>query len=323
MRIASLLPAATEWICAFGAADALVARSHECDFPEAVHDVPVVTEATYESGGDSKAIDDAVQRTLQDGLSLYDVDLDRLRALDPDLIVTQAQCEVCAVSRSQLDDALAAWTDGTPEVLSLQPQTFKAVLDGALRLGRAIGRTDAAMAVVAEKEKHLQQLRDTLGIERRGDPEARPTVACIEWMEPLMVAGHWMPDVVEHAGAQSLFTEAGDPSPTVAWDDLRTADPDVIAVLPCGFTIDETVRDLSYLTDRDGWPDLAAVRNDRVFVFDGTAYFNRPGPRLYRSVALLADALHPGRLALDPSPAPWERIGFEDAAAAAPEPSRS
>ena len=320
MRIASLLPAATEWICAFGAEDALSARSHECDHPPSVADVPVVTQATYDGSGDSKAIDDAVQSTLQDGLSLYDVDLDRLRALDPDLIVTQDQCEVCAVSRSQLDDALAAWNGPAPEVLSLKPQTFKEVLDGALRLGRAIDRTDTAMQVIADLERRLQALRASLGVERRTDPETLPTVACIEWMEPLMVAGHWMPDVANHAGAQALVTEAGAPSQTIDWEDLRAADPDAIAVLPCGFTLDETVRDLSYLTDRDGWSDLSAVRNGRVFLFDGTAYFNRPGPRLYRSVALLADALHPGRGSLDPPPAPWERIDFEDVSADAARP---
>ncbi len=315
MRIASLLPATTEWICAFGAGEELVARSHECDFPDDVRDVPAVTEAAYDSAGDSEAIDDAVQSTLQQGLSLYNVDLDRLRELQPDLIVTQDQCEVCAVSRSQLDDALAAWNGPAPEVLSLKPQTFKEVLDGALRLGRAIDHTDAAMQVIADLERRLQALRASLGVDRRTDPETLPTVACIEWMEPLMVAGHWMPDVANHAGAQALVTEAGAPSQTLEWEDLRAADPDAIAVLPCGFSIDETVRDLSYLTDRDGWNELSAVEEDRVFLFDGNAYFNRPGPRLYRSVELLASVVHPDRAILDPPPADWERIGVEDAAA--------
>jgi iron complex transport system substrate-binding protein len=314
MRIASLLPAATEWICAFGGAEDLVARSHECDFPDIIEHVPVVTAPTYDSAGDSKAIDDAVTSTLQDGLSLYDVDLERLREAQPDLVVTQDQCEVCAVSRSQLDEALAAWDGAAPDVLSLKPQTFKAVLDGALRLGRAMGRTDAAMPVIADLEQRLQTLRASIGVDRRTDPEALPTVACIEWMDPLMVAGHWMPDVAAHAGARALFTEAGDPSTTIAWEALRAADPDVLAVLPCGFTVPETVRDLSYLTERPGWSELTAVQTRRAALLDGNAYFNRPGPRLYRSVELLASVIHPNRGAIDPPPADWERIGLEDAA---------
>ena len=146
MRIVSLLPAATEWICAFGAAGDLVGRSHECDFPDSVQDVPVVTRATYDAKGDSAEIDAAVQSTLQEGLSLYEVDLDRLRELEPDLVLTQDQCEICAVSRSDLEASLADWTDGeAPEVYSMQPQTMKGVLDAALRLGKHVGRTQAAM----------------------------------------------------------------------------------------------------------------------------------------------------------------------------------
>ena len=261
--------------------------------PPAVADLPAVTKATFESGGDSAAIDDRVQDQLQQGLSLYEVDLDRLRALEPDLIVTQAQCEVCAVSLPQLEDALADWSSAQPEVFSMEPLTLKEVLNTALRLGRTMDRAEAAMQVIAEKERELKALRNRLGIDRRTDPETLPTVACIEWMEPLMTAGHWMPDVADMAGGRAVAAEKGEPSPTVKWDTLRAADPDVIAIMPCGFTMDETVRDLHYLTERPGWSDLRAVRNERVYFFDGDAYFNRPGPRLYRSIELLAAALHP------------------------------
>lgn len=316
MRIVSLLPAATEWICAFGAGDALVGRSHECDTPASVQDVPVVTAPTYEHEGDSAAIDAAVQDQLQQGLSLYEVDLERLRALEPDLIVTQAQCDVCAVSLPQLEAVLADWSGAAPEIFSMEPMTLKAVLDTALRLGRAIDRSEAAMQVIAAKERRLKRLRDRLGIDRRTDPETLPTVACIEWMEPLMTAGHWMPDVVEMAGGRAVLAEGGAPSRTVAWNDLRAADPDVLAVLPCGFSLNETVRDLHYLTGRDGWGELRAVRAGRVALLDGNAYFNRPGPRLYRSIALLAHVLHPdhiGTEALDM--AAWEHRTWRDAAA--------
>ena len=293
MRIVSLLPAATEWIAAFGAEDDLVGRSHECDTPASVQDVPVVTKSTYESSGDSAAIDAAVQEQIQQGLSLYKVDLERLRALEPDLILTQAQCEVCAVSLPQLEDALADWSGSEPEILSMEPMTLKEVLDVALRIGRTIGRAEMAMQVIAAKERALQQLRNRMGLHRRTDPETLPTVACIEWMEPLMTAGHWMPDVAEMAGGRAILAEKGTPSQVVEWSDLRAADPDVLAVLPCGFTLEETRRDLHYLTERDGWNDLQAVQNGRVVLLDGNAYFNRPGPRLYRSIELLAEAIHP------------------------------
>jgi iron complex transport system substrate-binding protein len=311
MRIVSLLPAATEWICAFGATDDLVGRSHECDYPERVRGVPMVTRATYDADGDSAAIDDAVQSTLQEGLSLYEVDLDRLRELEPDLIVTQDQCEVCAVSMSELEQSLQDWTqdgDGgeVPEVYSMQPQTMKQVLDAALRLGKHVGRTQAAMEVIAEGERRLKRLRERIGVPRTVDPETLPTIACIEWMEPLMTAGHWMPDVAEHAGARAVLSVGGGRSQTVTWEALREADPDVMAVMPCGFSLEETRRDLHTLTERDGWTDLSAVQNGRVALLDGNAYFNRPGPRLYRSAELLAAVVHPD-LELDPPVEDWEK----------------
>jgi iron complex transport system substrate-binding protein len=307
MRIVSLLPAATEWVCAFGAAEDLVGRSHECDYPADIQDVPVVTRATYSSEGDSAAIDTAVQEKLQNGLSLYAVDLDRLRELEPDVILTQDQCDVCAVSMPELEEALRDGFGSEPEVFSMQPSTFKQVLDAALRLGRLLDRTDAAMSTVAALERRLQQLRDRLGVDKRDDPADRTTIACIEWMEPLMTAGHWMPDVAGHAGARAVLSAAGSPSQPVAWSALRQTDPDVLAVMPCGFTLDETRRDLSYLTRRDGWNDLTAVRDGRVALLDGNAYFNRPGPRLYRSTELLASVVAPHRADLDPPARDWER----------------
>ena len=307
MRIVSLLPAATEWICVFGGGEDLVGRSHECDYPESIEDVPVVTEATYESDGDSAAIDNAVQGQLQEGLSLYEVDLERLRALEPDLIVTQDQCEVCAVSLPELEAQLGDWTGGTPEVVSMRPQTLKEVLDEALRLARAMDSLDAGMEVLANLETGLRVLREEIGVDRSTNPQSLPSVACVEWLEPLMVAGHWMPDVVEMAGGRSVLGTAGAPTEPVGWPDLRDADPDVVTLMPCGFTVEETCRDLHYLTDQPGWDDLSAVQNERCALLDGNAYFNRPGPRLYRAIEVLASVLHPEQVRPDPPVAEWER----------------
>lgn len=316
MRIVSLLPAATEWVCAFGAGEDLVGRSHECDDPDDIQDVPVVTRATYSSEGDSAAIDTAVQEKLQNGLSLYEVDLDRLRDLEPDVILTQDQCDVCAVSMPELEAALQDWSGSEPEVFSMQPSTFKQVLDAALRLGRTIDRTRAAMSVIADLEKRLQRLRDQVGIEKTDDPASLPTIACIEWMEPLMTAGHWMPDVARHAGARAVLAAKGGDSQSVRWKALTQADPDILAVIPCGFTLEETRRDLSYLTDREGWEELTAVQSGRVALLDGNAYFNRPGPRLYRSTELLASVVAPDRVDLQPPAESWERQWLEAPAAA-------
>jgi len=317
MRIVSLLPAATEWICEFGGGPNLVGRSHECDYPSAVQDVPVVTEATYDADGDSVTINDAVQSNLQEGLSLYTVDLERIAELDPDLIVTQDQCEVCAVSLTDLESELQNVTGGDLDVVSLRPQTLKEVLDEALRLGRAVSRLEAAMQVIGNFETGLRSLREQVGVDER-PASSRPTVACIEWLEPLMIAGHWMPDVVEMLGGRAVLGTAGEPTRTVDWADLVEADPDVLAIMPCGFTIEETLRDMAYLTDREGWASLSAVQAERVFVFDGNAYFNRPGPRLYRALETLATALYPNDVRIQPSPAPWERQRLTDIGVQAP-----
>lgn len=310
MRIVSLLPAATEWICAFGGREALVGRSHECDYPPDVQEVPVVTAATYDAEGDSAAIDDAVQAQLNEGLSLYEVDLERLRALEPDLVVTQDQCEVCAVSRPELEDRLAEWTGQSPEIVSMRPQTLKEVLDEALRLARAMDRLEAGMEVLGNLETGLRVLREQIGVDRSTNPQSLPSVACVEWMDPLMVAGHWMPAVVEMAGGRAVLGTEGEPTRPVEWDDLHAADPDVLALMPCGFTVEETERDLHYLTEREGWDELSAVQGDRVALLDGNAYFNRPGPRLYRAIELLAATIYPDPIDSDPPVADWERRWF-------------
>lgn len=311
MRIVSLLPAATEWICEFGGAEMLVGRSHECDFPPEIQDRPVVTAPTYDAEGDSAAIDQAVQSQLQEGLSLYEVDLDRLGELEPDLIVTQDQCEVCAVSLTELEKGLSDWTGGDPTIFSMQPQTLKEVLDEALRLGRTMDRLDSAMRTLANFETGLRGLREAIGVDRKTNPQSLPSVACVEWMEPLMVAGHWMPDVVEMAGGRAVLGTAGEPTRRVDWQEFQEIDPAVIVCMPCGFSIEETRRDLEYLTDRPGWGALSAVTSGRVALLDGNAYFNRPGPRLYRAIEVLASVLYPD-LSVDPPPSDWERQWLED-----------
>lgn len=304
MRIASLLPAATEWIAAFGAGPDLVARSHECDHPPAAQELPVITKATYAQKDDARAIHDAVSSQLEAGLSLYDVDLERLAALAPDVVCTQAQCDVCAVTLADVEADLRTHVPGAT-LFSMQPDTMKAVLDAALRLGHTLGRADAAMQYIARKEQQLRRLHASIGLERCTDPATLPSVVCIEWTDPLMVAGHWTPDVVAHGGGHALLTDAGDASRRMAWDELAAADPDALFVMPCGFTMTDTARNWEALTGHPTWNTLRAVQAGRVFCFDGNAYFNRPGPRLYRAAELVAQALYPDNAAGAPA-APWE-----------------
>ncbi|NBC01162.1 MAG: ABC transporter substrate-binding protein [Bacteroidetes bacterium] len=314
MRIASLLPAATEWVAFLDAADQLVGRSHECNHPEGVAALPVLTEATFASATDSAAIDAAVQKQVTEGLSLYEVRLDCLRQVAPDLVLTQDQCAVCATTVPQVEAALAEALTAPVDVFSMQPRTLKEALTVPLQLGRRLNRTTVAMERLAARERYLQQLQQAVGIDPKGSAP-RPQVLCIEWLEPLMVAGHWTADLVQQAGGTAVLTKSGAPSTYIDWADVRATDPDVIAVLPCGFRVEETRRDLHYLTNRPGWDDLAAVRAGRVALFDGDAYFNRPGPRLYRAIELLMAALHPKAFAtagplgadlLRAPVAPWE-----------------
>ncbi len=307
MRLVSLLPAATEWVCAFGGAADLVGRSHACDHPPAMEALPAVTRPAFAAGGDAANLDAHMQQRLREALCPFEVDLERLRDLSPDVVLTQSQCDVCAVSRSQLEAALADWIGARPRLFSMQPATLKDVLDAALRLGRTIGRMEAAMAFLAKGEQRLRTLRARLGLPMKENPADAPTVACIEWVAPLMTAGHWVPDVVDRAGGRAVLAEPGARSPRLFWDDLHEADPDVLVLSPCSFTLEATGRDLHYLTDHPGWSDLHAVREGRVFLFDGNVYFNRPGPGLYRTVELLAAALHPDRLSqADLKVQPWE-----------------
>ena len=299
MRIVSLSPAATEWVAAFGAGADLVGRSHACDHPPSVRRLPVLTRSRLAPATDAAAIDRDVRARAARGSGWYAIDLDALRALRPDVILAPEQ------GIADVEAACATWAEAPPHLFTMAPRTFKQVLDAALRLGRVLDRTGAAMAAVGEGERRLRALQDWLGRGRRGDPRDGPTVASLEWLAPLMSAGCWLPDLVAFAGGRAVLAEAGTPSPEISWEALRAADPDVIALLPCGFSLADTRRNLHHLAEQPAWSALRAVREGRVYLFEGRAYFNRPGPRLYRAVELMAAVLHPVH-APAIAPASWE-----------------
>jgi iron complex transport system substrate-binding protein len=287
-RIVSLLPSATEIVAALGAADALVGRSHECDFPPAVAALPPCTALKRPLAGGSAAIHRDITMVIEQALGIYKVDAARLRALRPDVIITQSQCEVCAVSEDELRGALAEWLDGRPQIVSLAPATIAEVAESFRTIAAAIG-------CPAEGDALADAMMDRIAM--LGSPVAgvanRPRVATIEWIEPLMTAGNWVPELIAAVGGENLFGIAGAHSPWLSWEDFMASDPDVIVAMPCGFDLARTGAEMNALSARDGWRTLRAVRNRKVAVVDGNRFFNRPGPRLADSAEIVGEILHP------------------------------
>jgi iron complex transport system substrate-binding protein len=287
MRIVSLLPSATEIICALGLEDDLVGRSHECDFPPGVERLPVCTNPKV-GGGGTRAIHASVAAILQHDISVYSVEGDRLRELRPTHIVTQVQCEVCAVSLRDVEEAIAGWSGiDPPRIVALNAQSLEDVFADIRRTASAVERHAAGERTVASRRARIEAVAALTGAR-----QPKPRVATVEWMEPLMAAGNWMPELVERAGGINLLGRVGTHSPWLSWEELAASDPDLIVVAPCGFRIADSQRDWHLLTANPAWRALRAVRDGRAFVADGNQYFNRPGPRLAESVEILAEIFH-------------------------------
>jgi len=302
-RIVSLLPSLTEVACALGLRQRLVGRSHECDHPPGVEELPVCTEPKLDVTGASGEVDARVRALVRDGLSVYRVDPEALRALRPDLVLTQDHCEVCAASRSDVETALRELTGRAPRVLSVAPATLAEVWASFAAVAEAAGVPERGAALAAERTERVSQLgEETAGL------GSRPRLACIEWLDPLMSAGNWMPELVALAGGRSVLGRTGAHSPTIRFDELVAADPDAILVLPCGFDLARTRAELPLLTGLPGFAALRAAREGRVYVADGSQYFNRPGPRLVESLEILAEILHPGRFAFGHEGRGWARV---------------
>jgi iron complex transport system substrate-binding protein len=286
-RIVSLLPSTTEIVCALGFEDELVGRSHECDFPPAVARLPACTAPKFETEGSSREIDARVRALVERGLSVYRVDAERLRALAPDVILTQSQCEVCAASERDVEEAVGAWLGAKPRILSLVPARLEDVWRDIQRVADALDASARGCALVDELSARVESVAARV----RGLP--RPSVALVEWIDPLMTAGNWMPELVAYAGGHALFGKPGEHSPRLPFSELVASDPDVIVGIPCGFGLERTRAELVALGARADWRKLRAVREGRLFAADGNAYFNRPGPRLADSTEILGEILHP------------------------------
>ena len=287
-RIVSLLPSATEIVCALGFESQIVGRSHECDFPHSIEHLPALTSPKFNPEGTSFEIDQRVKTILSEALAVYRVDADRLRDLKPDFIVTQSQCDVCAVSMREVEEAVAQWTGTRPQIVSLAPYALRDVFADMEHVGVALGVAAHATDVVGHLRDRMSAIE-----ERVRNSDSRPRTAIIEWIDPLMAAGNWMPELVAMAGGLNLFGKAGEHSPWMKFEEIIAADPDLILVAPCGFNMDRAAIDLPVLTARPEWPWLKAVKARKVFLGEGNQYFNRPGPRIVESLEILAEILHP------------------------------
>lgn len=290
-RIVSLLSSATEILFAIGVGDRVVAISHECDFPPEIAGRPRVTRSLIESAKPSGEIDDQVRQLSATGRPLYELDTERIAELRPQLIVTQSQCDVCAIAYDQV----ATMVQGDPrlrqtQVWALNPTSLSDVLADIARIGTATGAELAAAEFIATLQKRIAAVANRTAALNVSE---RPRTVCIEWIEPLMLAANWTPELIELAGGQNGLTRAGQHSAYGNWDQVRSYDPEVILVAPCGFDLPRTLEESRMLQNREGWNNLSAVKSSRTFAVDGSAYFNRSGPRLVDSLEIAAHIIHP------------------------------
>lgn len=303
MRIVSLLASATEMIAALGCLDQMVGRSHECDYPPEVLSLPTVSSPQIMTNASSAEIDAQIKQRVQAGvatedaaltaLSIYAIDIEQLQILRPDVIFTQNQCEVCAVSERDVTRAVQQLTGLEPRIVSLSPYRLSDVWEDVLRVGQALHHHAEAEQLV----RNYQQRLDALQV-ATAQSGSRPRVTILEWLDPLMGSGNWTPELVTYAGGENVFGEVGQHSPWITWEELQLADPDVLILAPCGYDIERTLQDLPILQRHSVWQTLQAVRNGRVYAIDGNQYLNRSGPRMLESAELLGRVLWGNKLGI-------------------------
>jgi iron complex transport system substrate-binding protein len=288
LRIVSLIASATEIVQALDLTPYQVGRSHECDYPDEIRALPVCTSPSFPVDGSSAEIDAQVKGRVVNALSVYEVYPDVLDRLQPTHVLTQTQCRVCAVSLEDVQRALTGSVSSRPQLVALEPNRLEDIWSDIRRVGKACNITPKSEEVVQTLQDRMARI--SLSARQAGH---RPRVACIEWLEPLMASGNWIPELVGLAGGENLFGKAGLHSPWMTWDELIASDPDVIVIMPCGFDLERTRREMYWLTGKSEWQHLRAVRNGEVYLADGNQYLNRPGPRIVESLQIFAEILHP------------------------------
>lgn len=293
MNVVSLLPSATEILYALGVEP--VAVSHECDYPNDVKGKPRVTSTSVDPDAASTDINSQVAEAMENE-GVYDIHVELLRDLDPDMIVTQGVCEVCAVDSELVEETVHS-LESNPQVIKLHPHTLNDVLDDIMKVGNAVGKRERATDVLDELRRRINDIEERCkGLDQRG-------VVVLDWMDPVMVAGHWVPELVELAGGSYGMGESGEPSRPREWREILDHAPESLLVAPCGYELEHTVRDFNEVTERQGWRNLPAVKRGRVYAMDGHNYVNRPGPRLVDTLEIFAQAIHPDKLGEPPADA--------------------
>ena len=285
-RVLSLLSSTTEIIYALGCGDRLVGRSHECDYPEEVSELPICTIPKFNVDGTSREVDDEVKSLVQSALSIYYINEKLLKELKPDIIFTQSQCEVCAVSVSDVENALKNITGLSSRVISVEPNSIEDIFNDILTIAEILN--------VRKKGKELvESIKAKIdNTEKIVYQKSSPSIAAIEWIDPLMAAGNWVPQLIKVAGGKNLFGEAGKHSPWMKYNDLVEQDPEIIIVMPCGYDIKKSMIEIKTLESKKEWGSLKAVSNRNVYIADGNQFFNRPGPRIIESLEILLEIIH-------------------------------
>ncbi len=289
MKLVSLLPSATEIVCELGLSSSLVGISHECDYPENIAHLPHLTASSINTQGKSRAIHQSVEDLLKNTLSVYDLDLELLKTLQPDTIITQDICDVCAIPFAEVEKGCQQVLDNDVSIISLKPHRLNDIWQDMAKVAKSLGRMQDFAKFESSLHQRMQHIQKK--IQSSGAP--KKSVLTIEWMDPVMIGGMWVPEMIDIVGGEYLFAEPGQHARTVSAQQLREINPDVVVIKPCGFKLEQTVRELDTLRKTIPWESWQVTQSDRVFLVDGNAYFNRPGPRILDSLEILAHCAHP------------------------------
>lgn len=285
-RIISLLPSGTEIVCKLGFEKSLVGISHECDYPESIANLPICSELKSNIDGKSYQIHEKVTAIIQEGLSIYRVNKDVINSLNPDVIITQDQCKVCAVSLDDLQNLLCDTFNSNPQIISLNPISLDNIFEDIMKIANALDSNKNGCDLVDNIKQNFKNLK------HKTEKLSKPKVAAIEWLDPIMAGGNWMPDLVEIAGGNNLFGKSGHHSPWMEWQNVVNSNPDILLLLPCGYSIEKTKMELDFILNLKDWNNLNAVKSNNVYILDGNQFFNRPGPRIIESAEILAEIFH-------------------------------
>ena len=289
-KIVTLIPSATEIVAFLGQKNSIIGRSHECDYPQGLSHVAKLTSPKINVDGTSGEIDKQINTILENSLSVYKVDVLKLKELNPDYIITQAHCEVCAVSFSEVENIVSKNLNKNTKIISLQPNTLKDVFNDIKRVAKELNiENEKNNEIIENLSVRIEKIKKLTSKQKN-----KPSVACIEWIDPLMMAGNWIPEMVEIAGGINILGKQGKDSHWIKFDEIAKKDPEIIIFLPCGFNIEKTKNELEeFLKKNNEWQTLKAYKNKKIFVTDGNQFFNRPGPRLVESIEIFAEIIYP------------------------------